>query len=308
MKQILFFALGTLFLTTASIAQKKKALDLQAIKNMCGCYEITFKYTETFAPEIDYEKKLDYTAAALELALPIIDEKDKISIQHLLVVNDTMVIKHWRQDWEYENQKVFHYDRDNNWVFETLPKNEVKGQWTQKVFQVDDSPRYSGSATWVHYDGKHYWENKSDSPLPRREYTKRKDYNVMIRGNRHEITDFGWVHEQDNDKIIRADGQDDVLLAQEKGMNTYTKVADEKCQVAKDWWNKHSNFWATVRASWNNVYDREGDLTLLRSVDQKPLFMHFYPLEKANANVSQIKELIGRFVVDTETEQSADGK
>ena len=29
-------------------------------------------------------------------------------------------------------------------------KKDVRGQWTQKVYQVDDSPRYEGSSTWVH--------------------------------------------------------------------------------------------------------------------------------------------------------------
>ena len=190
------------FVTTMATSQEKKELDRQAILDMCGCYEVSFKYTETFAPEIDYEKHLDYTSKALELALPIVDEDNKISLQHLLVLNDTTVIKHWRQDWLYENQAVFHYDKDNNWVFTQLPANAVKGQWTQKVYQVDDSPRYSGSSTWVHFDGRHYWENRSDSPLPRREYTKRSDYNVMSRGNRQEITANGWVHEQDNTKLI----------------------------------------------------------------------------------------------------------
>ena len=139
----------------------KKEQDIKSIKDMCGCYDITFKYTETFAPEIDYEQHLDYTANARELALLIEDEEDKISIQHLLVINDTMVIKHWRQDWLFENKEIFHYDKDNNWVFSSLSKEDVKGQWTQKVYQVDDSPRYAGSATWVHFDGKHYWENNS---------------------------------------------------------------------------------------------------------------------------------------------------
>jgi len=290
------------------MAQDKKEMDKTAIKAMCGCYEIAFKYTETFAPEIDYEKKLDYTAAALEIALPIVDEEDKISIQHLLVINDTMVIKHWRQDWEFENQNVFHYDKDNNWTFSTLPADAVKGQWTQKVFQVDDSPRYSGSATWVHVDGKHYWENKSDSPLPRREYTKRKDYNVMKRGNRQEITSYGWVHEQDNDKIIREDGAEDVLLAQEKGMNIYKKVDDAQCSAALDWWKAHGDFWADVRTEWDNVYNREGDLTLLRRVDEQPLFMHFYPLEKMGADSDQIKTVIEKFVVDQKTTGDAEGK
>ncbi|TMM53236.1 hypothetical protein FEE95_19400 [Maribacter algarum] len=278
--------------------KNKKQQDIESIKNMCGCYEVTFKYTETFAPEIDYEKHLDYTSGALEWAELIEDEDNKLSIQHLLLVNKDRVIKHWRQDWEYENQDVFYYDKDNTWKFKSLPKESVKGQWTQKVFQVDDSPRYSGSATWIHADGKHYWENKTDSPLPRREYTKRKDYNVMLRGNRHEIIESGWLHEQDNDKVIREDGQEDILLAQEKGYNVYTKVADEKCKPAKDWWANNTKFWSKVRNSWDDVYNRTGELTLLKSVNKQPLFMHFYELEKENAKRRDISSLLKKFITD----------
>ena len=288
-------------------AQDKKQQDIDAIKAMCGCYDITFKYTETFAPEIDYEKHHDYTAYGKELALLIEDEPNKLSIQHILVVHDTMVIKHWRQDWIYENEKVFHYDKDNNWVFSELPEDEVKGQWTQKVFQVDDSPRYSGSATWVHFDGKHYWENASDSPLPRREYSKRDDYNVMRRGNRQEITETGWIHEQDNDKIIRKDGEEDVLLAQEKGYNIYTKVDDTDCAVAKKWWDNHEKFWSKARSAWNKAYDRKGDLTLLKKVDGQPMFMKFYELEGKEANKKEISALIDQFIAQNE-ETKASGK
>jgi len=308
MKRQHWIAILALTLGTGLSAQSKKDLDRQAILDMCGCYEITFKYTETFAPEIDYEKKLDYTAAALELALPIMDEDDRISIQHLLVFNDSMVIKHWRQDWLYENREIFTYNKDNSWNFATLPKKEVRGQWTQKVFQVDDSPRYSGSATWVHADGRHYWENATDSPLPRREYSKRSDYNVMKRGNRHEITEYGWVHEQDNDKIVREDGKEDILLVQEKGFNTYTRVADENCRLAVEWWAEHQDFWAKVRSSWDEIYDREGKLSLRRQVEGKPLFMHLYPLEAENAGIGQIAEVIGKFVIDSENPNGIEGK
>jgi hypothetical protein len=306
-KTTLFLMLMTIG-TTIGFSQKKKDLDRQAILDMCGCYEVTFKYTETFAPEIDYEKKLDYTSKALELALPIIDEDNKISLQHLLVINDSTVIKHWRQDWLFENQAVYHYDKDNNWTFSTLPANAVKGQWTQKVYQVDDSPRYAGSSSWVHVDGKHYWENTSDSPLPRREYSKRSDYNVMSRGNRQEITTYGWLHEQDNDKIIRKDGEADVLLAQEKGFNIYKKVADTDCKVAADWWASHKDFWAVARAAWDEVYNREGDLTLLKQVDGQPLFMHFYQLEEQGANKAQILETINKFITDKKHATNAEGK
>ncbi|NAY92225.1 hypothetical protein GTQ34_09865 [Muricauda sp. JGD-17] len=293
---------------TVLTAQTKKEADRQAILDMCGCYDITFKYTETFAPSEDYEKKPDYTASALELALPIINGNDQISIQHLLVINDSTVIKHWRQDWLYENQEVFHYEKDNNWTFSKLPSDAVKGQWTQKVHQVDDSPRYSGSASWVHVDGKHFWENRSDSPLPRREYTKRSDYNVMKRGNRHEITDYGWVHEQDNDKIVRKEDGEAILLAQEKGMNIYKKVDDQKCQIALDWWQGHKDFWAEVRTAWDQVYDREGNLTLLKKVDDKPLYKYLHALEEERANSSQVLEVLNRFVATTAEQNEVTGK
>ena len=90
------------------------------------------------------------------------------------------------------------------------------------MYQVDDSPRYGGTASWVHVDGRHYWEGVADAPLPRREFSKRDDYNVMKRINHQEITTDGWLHEQDNDKILR-DEKGDHLIAREKGWNTYTK-------------------------------------------------------------------------------------
>lgn len=297
MKRTNYIALLALLVGSLGWAQKgKKAQDIQSIKGMCGCFKVTFKYTETFAPEIDYEKHLDYNAYALELALPIEESPNKIVLQHLLVINDTMVIKHWRQDWEYENQKIFSYDKDNNWVFKTLPKDQVKGQWSQLVYQTEDSPRYSGSGTWFHADGRNFWEDRVDAPLPRREYSKRHDYNVMHRGNTHEITADGWVHEQDNEKIVREDGQPDVLLVQEKGYNTYERRPDADCAVAQKWWAEHGAFWGKVRKAWETIYDREGNLTLKKEVDGKPLFMYMDAIEANGGGEKEIAETLAKFV------------
>ena len=53
-----------------------------------------------------------------------------------------MIIKHWRQDWLYENTNLYEFYKDNTWKFNQLKAKDVKGQWTQKVYQVDDSPRW----------------------------------------------------------------------------------------------------------------------------------------------------------------------
>ena len=277
-------------------AQKKQ--DIEAIKEMCGCFEIDFKFSETFqySNDSNYSKSKNYNAKALEYAKLIKDEKGHISIQHLLVMGD-YVIKHWRQDWIYQNKDLLKYDGNNNWKYISKNKKDVKGQWTQKVFQVDDSPRYEGSATWIHADGKSYWENSSYAPLPRREYTKRDDYNVMIRGNRHEITKYGWVHDQDNFKVVRdSESNSEVIIASEKGLNTYTRVDESKCKEAINWWDENNEKWSLVLEKWNSIYSKKDDISLRRSVENKPLFSFLF--DENVVKRDEIGLIIDRFVID----------
>ncbi|WP_179335489.1 DUF6607 family protein [Winogradskyella costae] len=283
----------------SSNAQNKKAQDQEAIKEMCGCFEVTFNFTETFNYSNDslYRPSETKVDKGLEYAFAIEDDADKISIQHLLQVgrpDSPYIVKHWRQDWLFQNQDFYMYNGDNNWTYEKKSKDDVKGQWTQKVFQVDDSPRYEGSGTWVHVDGKDYWENTTTAPLPRREYTKRSDYNITLRGNRHEITNFGWVHDQDNEKVVRVAGSEDVILAKEKGYNTYKRVDESRCQASIDWWKVQHDKWASVRAKWADIYGRNKDLTLEEKVDNKVLFK--YLLDDEITAEKEINSIIESFV------------
>ena len=277
-------------------AQKKK--DVEAIKEMCGCFEIDFNFAETFqyTKDSNYVKSKNYNAKALEYATLIKDEKGHLSIQHLLVMG-TYVIKHWRQDWIYENKDLLSFDVNNSWIHVSKTKKEVKGQWTQKVFQVDDSPRYEGSSSWIHNDGKSFWENSTYAPLPRREYTKRNDYNIMIRGNRHEITNDGWVHDQDNFKVVRNNlSNKDFKLAAEKGYNRYKKVDPIKCKEAARWWNENSEKWSFVREKWNSIYSKKKTISLKKSVNDKPLFSYLF--DENITKKGEIGSIIDTFVVD----------
>lgn len=267
------------------LAQSKKKQDQEAIKGMCGCYEVTFEFAETFSPDKDYEFHKNYKSGGLEWVQLVEDQPNLISMQHLLIAGNH-IVKHWRQDWMYQNTSLFSYNGGNEWLHNELPKKGVKGQWTQKVYQVDDGLRYEGSGSWIHADGRHYWENTSDAPLPRREFSKRSDYNVMTRTNRHELTDYGWLHEQDNDKVLRADGKDKVI-AREKGWNTYKKVDDSKCKPAQDWWAKNKRYWADVRQVWSEVYATKTDLSFEKKVEDKPLFMHLFQMGEEAAEATE---------------------
>lgn len=287
-------------LTALVNAQESKIeKDKESIKEMCGCFEVQFNFAETF----QYSSDTTYTpskvkhAGALELAKLIEEEDGKLVLQHLLIVGDDsnqMVIKHWRQDWLYENTEFYMFNGDNEWLYTTVPASEVKGQWTQKVYQVDDSPRYEGSGTWVYVDGKTYWENTTDAPLPRREYTQRSDYNVTVRRNRHEIIEEGWIHEQDNDKVLR-EGDQDLLIAQEKGYNTYTRVEDSKCNAALEWWKENQEFWSNARESWEKVFSRNKDLILADKFDGKHLYQALFDLEP-DTKSKKISKVIDAYV------------
>lgn len=275
--------LTILFTSFYGVSQTKKEQDVQAIKSLCGCYEIDFNYTETFAPDTNYVFHDDYnTHAGAEIAFIIEENENFISIQHILVVGDGIVIKHWREDWIYENQDLLDFKTDLNWGYKKLTAEEAKGTWTQKVFQVDDSPRYEGYATWVHVDGRHFWHSKTHGPLPRREYSHRSDYNVLLRNNRIELKDYGWLHEQDNVKIIR-DENGDRVLAEEKGLNTYKLQDNSKCEAAVKWWKDNAAYWALVREQWSKIYGENKGVNLAIKIEDKTLWQELFALGDENA-------------------------
>ncbi|MEM8525802.1 MAG: DUF6607 family protein [Bacteroidota bacterium] len=301
MRNIVLIVLSVLFTMSMADAQSKKEKDVAAIKKMCGCYEIEFNFAETFSysEEIDYEPSRTKRTGGMEwIQLIEGSDDDKLMLQHLLLVgkeDEQFIIKHWREDWLFENRDLYMFNGDNNWLYQKKSKEDVAGQWTQKVFQVDDSPRYEGSATWVHVDGKSFWMNMTDAPLPRREYTQRKDYNVSVRGNHIEITKDGWIHDQDNLKVKRKAGEEDFVVAEEKGLNVYKKVDDAKCQAAIDWWGANKNMWADVRQSWDKVFAKDKDLTLKDKVEDKRLYEYLFSLDPATKS-KEIKEIITSFV------------
>lgn len=284
MKQII---LGiALIASHISFGQTNKVQqDKDAMRQMAGCYKVTFAFSETFSTIEGYEyhdKKFDHGIELVEL---IEETATKMVFQHLLIVNDTMVIKHWRQDWIYENKDLLVYDKDNNWNNIKITDAQAKGTWTQKVFQVDDSPRYEGYGTWIHVDGRHFWESKADAPLPRREHTKRDDYNVTGRFSHIEILADGWVLEQDNDKIVRTDAKPDLVICAEKGIEQFYK-REYNCKAGSDYWNKTSEYWKIVREEWTKKLSK-GTIHLELIASGDIIYMRLFELAETSTSASK---------------------
>lgn len=258
----------------AQPAQDKKNID-----KLCGCFEVSFKYAETFSPDPDYKfHEREEIGGTAELALPIEVTDKKIVIQHLLIVNPKVIVKHWREEWTYENPVIWKYKGDRTWIKETLPAEAVKGKWTQTVWEVADEPRYQGFSQFVNLDGKIVWQNTTDAPLPRREYSVRSDYNILQRTNRMNLTDSGYLHEQDNQKIVRENGTDK-LLAEEKGWNIYKRIDEKECAAAKAYWEINKDYWGRVRKVWADYIATHDVISLKNKIDGK--LLNEYLIEQA---------------------------
>lgn len=260
----------------------------EAIKAQAGCYKVTFKFAETFPVKKGYQLRQPQKSGGIEWIGVDYDQEDEIHLQHILVINGESPLKHWRQEWTYNADSLISFKGDGLWRKEPLlPGNNL---WTQKVFQVDDSPRYSCAAPWVTWGDNAYWECQSWNPLPRREFSTRNDYNVLQRRNRHQLTSYGWVHEQDNLKLLTQNEAVVEALVKEKGENTYERIDDSRCEIARTWWQKNKPVWNTIQSAWRDVYQQSDVIRLKGSVDNTKLWQKLFDFAEQSAEESLPKE------------------
>lgn len=259
-------------ISTADDAARYEA-DRQAILAMAGNYDVDFDFKETVSFVEGYELKERYVSGGHEVVLVVEDRPGFISLQHILVVGgkDKMPVKHWRQDWVYEPEDVLTFIGGNAWEMKPVSAADRKGKWAQMVYQVDDSPRYGAVAAWSHANGVSEWVPPAAlRPLPRRDMTKRDDYHGVLAVNRHAITPEGWVHEQDNSKVVL--GDEPYVLVREVGVNTYRRFDDFEVDVATSYWNKTAEYWAKVRDSWAELEDRSQRFALTLKGEPEDLY------------------------------------
>lgn len=257
----------------SSFAQNGK----ENVEKLCGCYEVSFKYAETFSPDKDYKyHDREVIAGVTELALPLFNTDKRVVIQHLLVMSGA-VVKHWREDWTYENPIQWVYKGDNVWGKVALNPEDVKGKWSQSVWEVTDAPRYQGSSEWLKVNGKTIWESTADAPLPRREYTQRSDYNILNRTNRIVLTDKGYDHIQDNKKVLRENGADK-LIVEEKGLNGYEHLPESDCAEGKLYWDEHKGFWLALEEEWDKILNEKSSIKLVQKVGDEDFMTKLFAL------------------------------
>ncbi len=230
-----------LLLAASGIAHAQPS-DLQrdhaSILAMKGEYIVDFAFDETVLLKPGYERAPAVRSGGNEVVIVVEDSPKRIVLQHLLVDGKSgHVTKHWRQDWVYEAPTRFEFSADQTWQVRAIDPAVNAGAWTQCVYEVSDAPRYCGTGRWDYGNGVATWTSDlSWRPLPRREYTRRSDYNALAVVNRHTLTPNGWTHEQFNTKILRnADGSQQEI-AREFGFNDYNRTTEVDFKPAYDYW------------------------------------------------------------------------
>jgi len=260
--------------------------DRRAILAMAGTYRVTFDFLEVVPYTVQDKPVAPYQSWGTEKVYVDSDDGKSISLVHILemrivqkdgTISEPMVTKHWRQDWQYEPTHIVEYRGRDQWQHRKLDASQAKGAWLQTVYQVDESPRYASVGRWDHSASFSTWlSGETWRPLPRREWSVRDDYQVLVGTNRHTVSPTGWVQEENNLKTAlteaRAVDPSRPYVAREYGVARYERIREADFAQADEYYGKTKQFWDQVRDAWAQVFSKQGEVTLNGPVDKRGLF------------------------------------
>lgn len=265
--------------------------DRRAILALAGDYRASFDFLDT---EVygDTKPAPPYRSWGTERVYVLADTPTHIELQHVMTmymqgddgeVLGPFVMKHWRQDWDYEPTTLMAYQGHRRFDVRTVSEAERAGAWSQTVYHVDDSPRYAMIGRWHHNAARSAWDSDDAwRTLPRRERSFRDDYDVLGGTNRITVTATGWVHTQDNSKIVlTGPGEIDAsnpMVARELGVNRYDRIVDFGFEPGDAYWAATQDYWAMVRAAWAGVLTPDSSTHVSLTCGEEPAFQGFFEL------------------------------
>lgn len=150
------------------------------------------------------------------------DGADTFTLTHVSITDDARAVPHWHEIWTY---------REDNDAW-------MQAVWSHSPDDEDRELRYRCAAPWTY----NRWQcHAGKAPKPFRDSGapfgfNRTDYDYLDRENILLVTENGWIHNEHNKKVKETSGPngmtDTKTVAYELGWITYTRVADNRCQVA----------------------------------------------------------------------------
>lgn len=261
--------------------------DRRAILAMAGSYRVTFDFLEVASFAGDGARPRPYQSWGTEKVYVDRNEPGFISLVHILEMrvldqhgkaSEPMVTRHWRQDWRHEPEQVIEYAGGERWRRRALTAAERGGTWSQQVYQVDESPRYGSIGRWEHNAAFSSWiSGDTARPLPRREWSVRKDYQLLTGTNRHTIGPHGWLQEENNLKRAASDAALP-FVGREYGVARYERLKQADFSAADAYYQQTRDYWDAVLEVWGEVWARQREVALKASSDQSGAFAGLFEL------------------------------
>jgi hypothetical protein len=266
--------------------------DRRAILAMAGSYRVAFDFLEIASFTGDGSRPRPYQSWGTEKVYVDEDDGRTIRLVHILEMRvvgadgkpgEPMVTKHWRQDWRYEPGYVIEHRGGETWARRTVNAADARGAWSQTVYQVDESPRYASVGRWEHNASFSTWiSGDTARPLPRREWSVRKDYQFLYGTNRHTIVPTGWIQEENNLKGTGAPGEPSPgqppFVGREYGVARYERISGSHFSAADAYYQSTRAFWNQVVAAWERAWQGTERITMRAHVDQSGEFAKLFEL------------------------------
>jgi hypothetical protein len=261
--------------------------DRRAILAMAGSYRVTFDFLEVANFTGDGARPRPYQSWGTEKVYVDRNQPGFVSLVHVLemrmvdadgAISEPMVTKHWRQDWRFEPAFVIEHEDGNRWKRRELSAAERRGQWSQTVYQVDESPRYASLGTWEHNASFSAWTSgQTARPLPRREWSVRQDYQYLYGTNRHTVGPRGWLHEEDNLKRTVGD-QPLPYVGREYGVARYELLKGADFAAADEYYSATRAYWDAVLEVWAQIWTERREVSVTANSDQSGAFAGLFAL------------------------------
>ncbi len=273
------------------------AADLDAVLAMAGTFAVSYRHAETAALVPGRVLAKPYVADALECVRVVERSPHRVSLQYLLLIGDgPLVVKHWREDWEYAAGRHLAYGGPvpdgGLWSVKAVPP--VLGQWTRTVYSADDAPGYAAVGRWTHRGevgdagAVSEWEAQEASAAPAaRHESDRADADAVpvawgqVQDRvvvQHGGGVGGWTREESVVKFSASD----TPLAREHGVIRYKRRGGGDPSAVGAYWERVGGFWASVRAGWAERLPTGATLRVRDRLDVGPRWRALFALADAD--------------------------